>query len=103
MICFVLNCWDNTAQLKDLLTFLACGVSNQVNQFLQYIGFASWNQTANKALKTIGQQVEKKISQKLSTEKTQPIAPFFCIDNLDFEQHIHSKSQGKNCKLFHGT
>jgi hypothetical protein len=99
----VLNCRDNTAQLENSLTFLACGVSNQVKQFLHYIGFASSIWTANKALKTLGQQAEEKISQKLSKENNQPIAPFLCIHNLDFKQHIHSKSQGKNSKMFHGT
>ncbi|PLW10604.1 hypothetical protein PCANC_23141 [Puccinia coronata f. sp. avenae] len=103
MISFVLNRRDNAAQLENSLTFLACGVSNRVNQFLHYIGLASSNQTANKALKTLGQQAEEKISQKLSTENDKPIAPFLCIDDLDFEQCIHSKSQGKNSEMFHGT
>ncbi|PLW38725.1 hypothetical protein PCASD_11527 [Puccinia coronata f. sp. avenae] len=103
MISFVHNCWDLAAQLENSLTFLACGVSNRVNRFLHYIGLASSNQTANKALKTLGQQAEEKISQKLSTENNKPIAPFLCIDNLDFEQRIHLKSQGKNSKMFHGT
>jgi hypothetical protein len=68
MILFLLNCQDNTEQLKNLITFLACGVSNQVNQFLHYIGLASSNQTAKKALKTLGREAEEKIAWILSNE-----------------------------------
>ena len=84
MISFVLNRQDNAAQLKNSLTFLACGISNQVNQFLHYIGLASSNQTAKKDLKTLRRAAEDKIAWILSNEKNQPIAPFLCIDNLDF-------------------
>ncbi|KAA1108867.1 hypothetical protein PGT21_027890 [Puccinia graminis f. sp. tritici] len=101
MVSFVLNRRDNAVQLENSLAFVACGVSNRVNLFLHHIGLTSSNQTANKALKTLGRHAENHIASVL--DENNPIAPILCIDNLDFEQRIHSKSLGNDSQMFHGT
>ncbi|EFP74252.1 uncharacterized protein PGTG_00208 [Puccinia graminis f. sp. tritici CRL 75-36-700-3] len=103
MISFVHNRRNNSRQLENSLTFLACGVSNRVNRFLNYIGLVSSSKTANRALVALGLHAKDKITEKLSIKNGQPIAPFLCVDNLDFEQRIHSQSQGNNSQMFHGT
>ncbi|KAA1106786.1 hypothetical protein PGTUg99_005603 [Puccinia graminis f. sp. tritici] len=103
MIGFVLNRRNNTTQLENSVTFLACGISDRVNRYLHHIGLTSSRKTGNKSLEDLGKQAQEKILTKLSTRNVKSIAPFLCIDNSDFEQHIHTKSQGKNSEMFHGT
>ncbi|POW01681.1 hypothetical protein PSHT_12434 [Puccinia striiformis] len=89
--------------LANTLTFLACGVSDQVNQFLNYIGISSSCKTAHQALRRLGHQSKEKISAKISESILKNLAPFLCIDNLDFEQKVHDKSLGWENQMFHGT
>ncbi|EFP87917.2 uncharacterized protein PGTG_13721 [Puccinia graminis f. sp. tritici CRL 75-36-700-3] len=103
MIAFVLNRRDNSAQLANSLSVLACGVSNRVNKYLHYIGLTSSRRTAHRSLKELGLRAEDNIAEKLSNSENDPIAPFICIDNLDFEERIHTKSVGNDSHTFHGT
>jgi hypothetical protein len=84
----------NGLQISNALTFLPCGVTERVNKYLQQIGLTSSRKTALSALKTLGQAAESKISKKIGNKSKEIIAPFLCIDNLDFEQTVHTKSLG---------
>ncbi|KAI7942010.1 hypothetical protein MJO28_012037 [Puccinia striiformis f. sp. tritici] len=76
---------------------------HRVNQFLNYIGLSSSRKTAHQALKRLGWKSESKVSTKISQSLSKNLAPFLCIDNLDFEQKVHNKSLGKENRIFHGT
>ncbi|OAV87572.1 hypothetical protein PTTG_29383, partial [Puccinia triticina 1-1 BBBD Race 1] len=103
MVAYLANRRHNGLQISNSLTFLACGVSERVNKYLQQIGLTSSRQTAISALKTLGKAAVSNISKKLANKSNDPIPSFLCIDNLDFEQRVHSKSEGNNTKIFHGT
>ncbi|KAI7948801.1 hypothetical protein MJO29_010466 [Puccinia striiformis f. sp. tritici] len=103
MVAFVYNRRNNGHQLANALTFLACGVSDRVNQFFNYIGISSSRKTAHQALKRLGRQSREKVATKISQSISETLAPFLCIDNLDFEQKVHDKSLGKENQMFHGT
>ncbi|KAA1126138.1 hypothetical protein PGTUg99_027558 [Puccinia graminis f. sp. tritici] len=47
-------------------------------------------------LKELGKHAKEKISKRIANSKNDPIAPFLCIDTLDFEEHVHTKSLGKS-------
>jgi hypothetical protein len=74
-----------------------------VNSFLHYIGLSSSRSTAHNALSRLGHQAKKKIDDKISNATTGSMAPFMCIDDLDFEQKVHDKSLGHSSRMFHGT
>ncbi|KAA1139258.1 hypothetical protein PGTUg99_037582 [Puccinia graminis f. sp. tritici] len=103
MVAFVLNRRNNGHQLANSLTFLACGVTDRVNSFLHYIGLTSSRKTAHRALNQLGYRAKELISSKMLESLSENLAPFLCIDNLDFEQKIHSQSLGKSNRMFHGT
>ncbi|OAV91422.1 hypothetical protein PTTG_27985 [Puccinia triticina 1-1 BBBD Race 1] len=103
MVAFVLNRRINGPQLQNSLTFLACGVTDRVNVFLQYIGLSSSRKTAHLALNYLSKKSQKKISKKILASLATNLAPFLCVDNLDFEQKIHAKSIGHTSRMFHGT
>ncbi|KAA1071813.1 hypothetical protein PGT21_020050 [Puccinia graminis f. sp. tritici] len=103
MVSFVLNQRINGMQLANSVTFLASGVSDRVNHYLNYVGLSSSRRTAHRALEVLGEEAVKRIRQKFSKSQALIIPPFLCIDNLDFEQRVHAKSLGHNSKMFHGT
>ncbi|OAV92970.1 hypothetical protein PTTG_27496 [Puccinia triticina 1-1 BBBD Race 1] len=103
MVAFVLNRRINGPQLRNSLTFLACGVTDRVNVFLQYIGLSSSRKTSHLALNYLSKKSQKKISKKISASLATNLAPFLCMDNLEFEQKIHAKSIGHTSRMFHGT
>ncbi|KAI7958063.1 hypothetical protein MJO29_006280 [Puccinia striiformis f. sp. tritici] len=105
MVAFICNRRNNGHQIGNAISLLACGVTERVSKFLQYIGLVSSRQTTHNALNRLSQQSERRIAAKLG--RTPPnlptLAPFLCFDNLDFEQKIHSKSIGRDNHMFHGT
>jgi hypothetical protein len=104
MVAFVCNRRNNGKQLANSITLLACGVTDRVNTFLQYIGLSSSRQTAHNALKRLSYQSERRIGFKMMSPLEHPsLAPFLCFDNLDFEQKVHTKSLGHSNHMFHGT
>ncbi|OAV84950.1 hypothetical protein PTTG_30923, partial [Puccinia triticina 1-1 BBBD Race 1] len=103
MVAFVANRRNNGDQLANSLTFLACGVSDRVNIFLNYIGLSSSRRTANHALNYLSRQAKSQVSIKLAKSPAPNLAPFLCIDNLDFEERVHMKSVGHTTWIFHGT
>ncbi|KAA1100410.1 hypothetical protein PGTUg99_026516 [Puccinia graminis f. sp. tritici] len=90
-------------QLANSVTFLASGVSDRVNHYLNYVGLSLSRRTAHRALEVLGEEAVKRIRQKFSKSQALIMPPFLCIDNLDFEQRVHAKSLGHNSKMFHGT
>ncbi|OAV99080.1 hypothetical protein PTTG_25447 [Puccinia triticina 1-1 BBBD Race 1] len=103
MVAFVKNRRNNGHQLANSLTFLACGVTDRVNIFLNYIGLSSSRKTAHHALNTLSQRSRLRISNKLSKPIAKTLGSFLCFDNLDFKQKTHTKSIGQSSRMFHGT
>ncbi|PLW32617.1 hypothetical protein PCASD_13056 [Puccinia coronata f. sp. avenae] len=100
MVAFGTNCRDNSLQLENALTFLACGVTEQVSEYLHYIGLCSSRETGHSALQTLGSQASRRIVNQLSIKKCDVIAPIICIDNVDFEERVHSASPEKKTHMF---
>ncbi|PLW13822.1 hypothetical protein PCANC_19397 [Puccinia coronata f. sp. avenae] len=103
MVAYVANRRNNGPQLANSVTFLACGVTDQVNTFLQYIGLSSSRKTAHLALNYLSKEAQKKVLTSLSKSLVPTLAPFICVDNLDFEQKIQAKLIDRTNRMFHGT
>ncbi|KAA1118325.1 hypothetical protein PGTUg99_003964 [Puccinia graminis f. sp. tritici] len=59
--------------------------------------------TAHRALNYLSHEAKERISAKIKQSPASGLAPFLCIDNLDFEERIHTKSLGHSTHMFHGT
>jgi hypothetical protein len=85
------------------LIFLASGVTERVNTYLNYIGLSSSRKTAHLALKSLGKEAEGKLKSRFSVKTNPVLAPNICYDNLDFQQKVHMHSVGHSSIMFHGT
>ncbi|OAV97410.1 hypothetical protein PTTG_26046 [Puccinia triticina 1-1 BBBD Race 1] len=105
MIAFTSNRRKNGMQLENAITFLACGVSDWVNKYLNFIGLSSSCATAHSALRTLGKKAEQTIKNrmKLGPASSPKFCPLICIDNLDFQEAVHVKSVDNQSTMFHGT
>lgn len=101
MVAFACNRRHNALQLQNAITFVACGVSDRVNDYLNSIGLTSSRATALEAFDTLQKQAEKKIRVHLNRDHI--IRPFLCADNLDFQARIHSQRVERSSRLFHGS
>ncbi|EFP85627.2 uncharacterized protein PGTG_10956 [Puccinia graminis f. sp. tritici CRL 75-36-700-3] len=101
MVSFGCNRRQNCFQMRNSLMFLAAGVTERVNTYLNYVGLSSSRRTAHAALKTLGSEAELKVKSRLALGPILP--PSICFDNLDFQQKVHMKSVGKCAVMFHGT
>ncbi|KAI7955280.1 hypothetical protein MJO28_005680 [Puccinia striiformis f. sp. tritici] len=101
MIGFACNQRNNGLQLADSLSLVACGVTERVASYLHWLGLASSRKTANMALGSLGQCSKKKIIQKVKSATV--LRPILCIDNIDFEQRVHTKTVKTKSRMFHGT
>ncbi|OAV93797.1 hypothetical protein PTTG_27161 [Puccinia triticina 1-1 BBBD Race 1] len=92
-------------QLENAITFLACGVSDWVNKYLNFIGLSSSCTTTHSALRTLGKKAEQTIKNrmKLGPASSPKFCPLICIDNLDFQEAVHVKSVDNQSTMFHGT
>ncbi|KAI7933447.1 hypothetical protein MJO28_017650 [Puccinia striiformis f. sp. tritici] len=102
MVVFGTNRRDNALQIQNAVVLLACGVTERVNTFLNYIGLSSSRRTAHRAIQALGKLAEKKIL-RIMLDDTAVLAPIICIDNIDFEESVHDKSVEKTSQMFHGT
>ncbi|POV99134.1 hypothetical protein PSHT_13636 [Puccinia striiformis] len=102
MVAFGTNHRDNALQIQNAVVLLACGVTERVNMFLNYIGLSSSRRTAHRAIQALGKLAEKKIL-RIMLDDTAVLAPIICIDNIDFEESVHDKSVEKTSQMFHGT
>ncbi|KAA1073663.1 hypothetical protein PGT21_021311 [Puccinia graminis f. sp. tritici] len=92
MVAFVKNQRNNGHQLTNSLTFLACGVTDRVNLFLNYVGLSSSRKTTHHALNKLSRRSSLLISTKIGKLLAPTLGSFLCFDNLDFEQRVHTKS-----------
>ncbi|KAA1113320.1 hypothetical protein PGT21_028078 [Puccinia graminis f. sp. tritici] len=46
---------------------------------------------------------EEELIRKIAISSSSLMNPIICIDNIDFEQSVHSKSAEKQSRMFHGT
>ncbi|KAI7960733.1 hypothetical protein MJO29_005801 [Puccinia striiformis f. sp. tritici] len=102
MVSFATNRRDNALQIQNSVVLLACGVTERVNTFLNYIGLSSSRRTAHRALRALGIINERKIIRIMSDKKS-PLAPIICMDNIDFKESVHKKSVEKTSQMIHGT
>ncbi|KAH9470516.1 hypothetical protein Pst134EA_007768 [Puccinia striiformis f. sp. tritici] len=102
IVAFSANRRDNALQIQNAVVSLACGVTERVSTYLNYIGLASSRKTAHRAISSLGRLAEGTIIKKMGSKKL-PMAPVICLDNLDFEEKIHEKSVEKTTQMFHGT
>ncbi|KNF01226.1 hypothetical protein PSTG_05583 [Puccinia striiformis f. sp. tritici PST-78] len=102
MVVFGTNRRDNALQIQNAVVLLACGVTERVNMFLNYIGLSSSRRTAHRAIQALGKLAEKKIL-RIMLDDTAVLAPIICINNIDFEESVHDKSVEKTSQMFHGT
>ncbi|OAV95559.1 hypothetical protein PTTG_08781 [Puccinia triticina 1-1 BBBD Race 1] len=105
MLAFTSNQRKNVMQLENAVTFVACGISDRVNKYLNFIGLSSCRQTAHPALRTLGKKAEQKIKNdmKLGPAASPKFCPLICINNLDFQEAVHEKSVDNQSSMFHGT
>ncbi|KNE99244.1 hypothetical protein PSTG_07552 [Puccinia striiformis f. sp. tritici PST-78] len=103
MVAFGVNRRNNGFQLSNSLVFVASGVTERVNKYLNYIGLTSSRKTAHLALKSLGTEAKDFIVERFSLENPNAPAPLICFDNLDFQQKVHMKSVGHTSTMFHGT
>ncbi|PLW47612.1 hypothetical protein PCANC_18675 [Puccinia coronata f. sp. avenae] len=105
MLTFATNQRKNSMQIENSLCFLACGVSDWVIKFLNFVGLCSSRKTAHSALRTLGDETKRTNKQlmKRSRSNSPQFGPLICIDNLDFQQSVHVKSVDNQNAMFHGT
>jgi len=103
MISFAQNRRCNALQLNNTVRFFACGVSERVQEYLNYIGLASSRSTAISVLKSLAKESAKRIKTAMSLDTKCPIAPTMCIDNIDIEQRVHQSYVGNRSHTFRGT
>ncbi|KAA1071522.1 hypothetical protein PGT21_010465 [Puccinia graminis f. sp. tritici] len=103
MVVFGCNRRNNGMQLTNGLLFIACGVTERVNKYLNYVGLSCSRKTAHIGLATLGKEFEKKLRDLFGNNDSKVFSPSICIDNLDFQQSIHTKSVGRSSTMFHGT
>ncbi|KAH9442005.1 hypothetical protein Pst134EB_028279 [Puccinia striiformis f. sp. tritici] len=101
MVAFALNRRANGLQLLNAIRFLACGVSETVNEYAHYLGLCSSRKTAIQALQSLSADSQDRVKDAM--DASQLIAPLLCIDNLDMEERVHKATVGKQTRMFHGT
>ncbi|KAA1081968.1 hypothetical protein PGTUg99_031052 [Puccinia graminis f. sp. tritici] len=103
MVTYGRNRRHNGFQLTNGLLFIACGVTERVNRYLNYIGITCCRRTAHLGLASLGKETEETLKTRSSDPNSKIFPPSICIDNLDFQQSIHTKSVGHMSTMFHGT
>lgn len=101
MIAFVCNRRANGMQIHNAMTFLACGASERLNEFLHFHGLSVSRKTALRVADTLRKAAEKKLKDTMANPFV--VQPFLCVDNIDFQERIHTKRVEKNSTLFHGS
>ncbi|EFP91373.1 uncharacterized protein PGTG_17027 [Puccinia graminis f. sp. tritici CRL 75-36-700-3] len=101
MMAFARNRRHNGLQLANSIRFVACGVSETINEYLHYMGLTSSRKTALVALQSLARAAANKIVHSMAVMDR--LAPPLCIDNLDMEERVHLASIGTQNRMFHGT
>ncbi|KAA1074656.1 hypothetical protein PGT21_014869 [Puccinia graminis f. sp. tritici] len=103
MLSFAKNRRHNPFQLENSIRFLACGISERVNEYLHHLGLTSSRQTAIDSLKTLSSYAQGQLTRVMALDVNPAFGPFICIDNLDMEERVHMASVGHRSMMFHGT
>ncbi|KAH9812585.1 hypothetical protein DFH28DRAFT_832731, partial [Melampsora americana] len=101
MVAFAKNRRQNGLQLHNALTFLAVGVSERLNCYLQKIGLCSSRRSAIRALTRL-QDVNKANLRRVMNKK-HTIPPMICFDNIDLLRRVSKPRVDGNQWIFRGT
>lgn len=101
MVAYCENRDLNGLQMENGVTMFASGVSNRVNEYLQWSGLSVDRDTVLRAFDTLTECAEKKIAGALHVQRS--MRPLICFDNVDMDTRIHHKRVEKNCRMFHGA
>lgn len=101
MIAFVCNRCCNGMQMQNSIAFIACGVSERVNDHLHFLGLTTSRQTGLKAMDTLGKASQKLIKHRM--QQSYNLRPFMTLDNIDIQARIHNTRLEATTKLFHGS
>lgn len=101
MIEFACNRRFNGIQLANSLSFVACGLSDRMNDYLNFIGLTSSRKTALKAMDTLGTCAAEKLKSRC--EQSYNLRPSMILDNIDIQACIHNVRIEKTTKVFHGS
>ncbi|KAI7934321.1 hypothetical protein MJO28_017167 [Puccinia striiformis f. sp. tritici] len=102
MLSFAKNRRHNAFQLENSIRFLACGMSERLNEYFHHLGLTSSRQTAIESLRTLSVHAMGQLTKVMSLKVNSAFGPFICIDNLDMEERIHLVSVGHRSMMFHG-
>ena len=103
MFAFTRNRRSNALQLHNCVRFMVGGVSEWVNEYLNYLGLTSSRFTALLVFKTLLKHHESAIRKAMALTTSLPIALKICIDNIDMMQHVHQQSIGVRSHTYRGT
>lgn len=103
MIQYSANRCANGFQILNSVVFLVCGVTERVAKYLHHVGLCTSRDSANRALVSLGSHGQQKIVETVKSSRHSFLAPLICIDNVDFEEKVHSKSGTRKNQMFHGT
>ncbi|PLW49232.1 hypothetical protein PCANC_06910 [Puccinia coronata f. sp. avenae] len=103
MVAFGKNQRNNYLQLHNTVRLFACGASERVHEYMNYIGLSSLHSTALSALKTLAVESAETLKSLMKVKNNPLIAPSICINNIDIEQHVHQVSVGNLSNIVRGT
>ncbi|KAA1093440.1 hypothetical protein PGTUg99_015409 [Puccinia graminis f. sp. tritici] len=103
MLAFARNRRQYGLQLHNSVRFFSTGISERVQEYLNYIGLSSARTTGMAALETLAKESAGTLKEIVATHTSLPIAPSICIDNIDIEQRVHQSSVGNRSNIFRGT
>ncbi|KAA1128577.1 hypothetical protein PGTUg99_003744 [Puccinia graminis f. sp. tritici] len=90
-------------RLNNAVRMTACGISEQVHEYLNHIGLSASRWSALSALRSLACKAASDVKAAMKLNDDIPIAPTICIDNIDMEQRVHNVSVGHRSHLFRGT
>ncbi|KAA1096710.1 hypothetical protein PGT21_025879 [Puccinia graminis f. sp. tritici] len=103
MVTFASNRRANGLQLMNAMRFMACGVSERVHNYMNFIGLSSSRWTSLAALNTLAKEAKGKLRSGMAIKAGIPISPTICIDNIDMVEKVHALSVGNKTHTFRGT
>ncbi|EFP86716.1 uncharacterized protein PGTG_13098 [Puccinia graminis f. sp. tritici CRL 75-36-700-3] len=103
MIAFASNRRANGLQLVNAVRFLACGMSERVHEYMNFIGLSSSRWSALSALGSLAKCSQQRLRVAMAGKAGLPMAPSICIDNIDMVEKVHALSVGNRTHTFRGT
>lgn len=101
MVANICNRRVKALQVENGLTMRACGVSERVNSYLRYIGLSVTRKTAIWALQHLGEELKNRLIEVMGEDNW--LAPFITLDNIDFQEHIHTPTVQKESTMWNGS